>query len=39
MTATSVTCNEAVALSRSIATLSGGTAIVQNKPFDAIPGL
>jgi hypothetical protein len=39
MTETSATRSEAAALSKSIATLSGGTAIVQNKPFGAIPGL
>ena len=39
MTETSATWSEAVALSKSIVTLSGGTAIVQNKPLGAIPGL
>jgi hypothetical protein len=39
MTATSATRSEAVASSKSISTLSGGMAIVQNKPFGAIPGL
>jgi hypothetical protein len=39
MTATSSSRNEAVALSKSMSTLSGGMRIVQNKPFDAVPGL
>jgi hypothetical protein len=39
MTGRSVIRNEAVASSKSISTLSGGTAIVQNKPFEAIPGV